>query len=131
MTMNESIRLAKGQVVYVNLPKKMYFKNTPFSNESADVRIQIGQVLKRTIANKEKYIEVVAQEIRKTLHYDGDITKEVVDMLNSLKVNFFTDEEFDTSVFEGEYKILEHKEHGIYCEKIDDPKVKVFVKNEE
>jgi hypothetical protein len=48
-----------------------------------------------------------------------------------LNVNFSSDEEFDTSVFEGEYKILEHKEDGVYCAKVDDPEVKVFVKDEE
>ncbi len=101
------IRLEKGMKVYDDIPEKFVYRNTPFSAKLAHHDIRIGQKLfKDGPHEKSKLIGELTQHIKNYLHCD-DINKENVEILvNSLNLSFAF-EEFDTSVFVGEYRVTQ------------------------
>ena len=139
------IQLESGMTVYAYFPAKFRFSNTPFSNKPTHGDICIGRVLHKNVPKKSKLIEDLSKKISNALKIDIDVDLTKVEaFVDSLNLDF-SPEEFDTSVFEGEYRVYHVESNGggidahtsslvpqhypdgwhVYCEKVDNPEIRV------
>ncbi len=136
------IRLEKGMRIYADIPESCYFENMPFSDKICHTDITIGNVYHRqTEVSKKELVSSVFNKIK----YLIPVTEEQVSgFVESLNLDF-SKKSFDTSVFEGEYEVTRAERNGggsqlamcgrgldtypdgwhVYCQKVNDPDVKV------
>ena len=130
---NDIFRLEKGMNVYAFVPEKFVFVNSPFSEKLNEHAICIGLPLKKRVPNKDEMIIQIQQLLGTHMHLETS-TEQVERFIESLNLNFSV-EEFDTSVFMGEYRVYKAAWNGgkhdgpdgwhVYCHKVDDPNVAI------
>ena len=142
------IRLEKGIDIYALIPEKFSrCSSAPFSSKLIEMPIQIGEILHKNLffhENKENLIKWVEEKIQSVIKSEVVTTEKVASFIDSLGLNF-SPEEFDTSIFIGDYRIYDTTpssglcnhadipEHvrkrndslHIYCEKVDNPDIRI------
>ena len=130
---NDIFRLEKGMNVYAFVPEKFVFVNTPFSEKLNEHAICIGLPLKKRVPNKDEMIIEIQKLLGTHMHLELS-DKQIENFIESLNLNFNA-EEFDTSVFLGEYRVYKAEWNGgkhdgpdgwhVYCHKVDDPNIAI------
>jgi hypothetical protein len=113
LQVGDVFKVPKGFMVYMDVPERFAYANTPFSMEMAeDKEISIGEVLKAMPAKDE--LRVIIANFKESLdnfglHIPQEEIKAFLDKAIS-KVNLPA--EFDTSTMIGEYVVIEAKSDG-------------------
>ena len=133
LQMNDIFRLEEGMKVLAFVPEKYVFVNAPFSEKLHEHTICIGQSLRKRIPNKDEMIIEIQKLLGTHMHLELS-DKQIENFIESLNLNFSA-EEFDTSVFLGEYRVYKAEWNGgkhdgpdgwhVYCHKVDDPNVAI------
>lgn len=134
----DQIRLEKGMEVYAKIPDRFRYCNQPFSSISSNFDIKIGEIYRKEAPSKEALIE----KIMCSLTYIEVTEEQVTAFVDSLSLNY-NSEEFDTSLYAGEYVVDSTSLCGggtqgtpsgtetfpdgwcVFCSKIDDPSIQV------
>lgn len=139
------VRLEKGMSVYTFIPEKFSRCScSPFSNKRISMPIEIGEILsKHFLFDKDEFREMITEKIQSLIKSDTVTDEAVANFIESLNLDF-SHEEFDTSIFAGEYIVCNVTFGGngsdksdfrdfqtysgwkIYCEKIDNPDIRVY-----
>lgn len=127
LKIGDVIRLGKGMQIGVAVPKR--FCVPSFSDELYTTHLQIGTVLHGKTPDKNVLIGKTTQLLRTLLDEKVNESK-VSAFLDTLSLEFAPDS-FDTSVFEGVYRVyeqffVESNRVSMWCEKLDAPEVRVF-----
>ena len=103
------IKLEKGMNVYANMPDKFIYRNRTFSDNISHVKITIGKKYVRT----PETLETVEKEVEKALATLGisNVEEQIRRFVKSLNLDMSV-EEYDTSVFEGEYVVARTTNEG-------------------
>ena len=130
---NDIFRLEEGMKVYAFVPEKFVFVNAPFSEKLQEHAICIGHPLSKRIPNKDEIIVEILRLLGTHMHLALS-HEQIENFIESLDLNFDA-EEFDTSVFLGEYRVYKAEWNGgkhdgpdgwhVYCHKVDDPNVAI------
>jgi len=137
LSQGDFIRLEKGMTIVAFVPKKFFCSTVDrdwFSEDMAYRIIKIGEVYKKE-PNRSEFKVKIEESIKRILGYEGNISDNVDSLIESLNLNFET-EEFDTAIFEGVYRIYEIKYEparqyqpcmwAVYAEKVDNPELKIW-----
>ena len=122
-------RLEKGMNVYAFIPEKFSrCALSPFSNQLTSIPITIGEVLyKQFFLTKEALVEMISEQIKSLIKSDTVTHEKVSDFITSLDLDFSA-EQFDTSIFVGQYRVYKVEHNAgwhVYCEKNDNSDVRV------
>ena len=127
LKIGDVIRMDKGMEIGAAIPKR--FCISSFSDELYTTRFRIGTVLHGKMPDKNVLIGRTTQLLRTLLDEKVDESK-VSAFLDTLSLDF-TQDGFDTTVFEGVYQVVEQfwvesNCVSVWCQKLDDPEVRVF-----
>jgi len=125
------IRLEKEMRVCTAIAEKfLRCCNAPFSDKKIEVVINIGEVRHKLLPyNKENLSMRITEKIKEVISSNLVTKEKVSNFINSLGLDF-SPEEFDTSVYAGEYRVyktrLIKQDFGpdiwqVYCKKISPP----------
>ena len=130
---DDIFQLEKGMNIYAFVPEKFIFVNAPFSEKFHEHAICVGQFLRKRIPDKDKMIDEIQKLLDTHMHLELS-DEQIESFIESLNLNFGA-EEFDTSVFLGEYRVYKAEYNGgkhhapdgwhVYCYKVDDPNVAI------
>lgn len=95
------IRLVRGMKVYAKMPDKFRYQNAPFSDEITKSDIVIGKIYRREEVSKDSVIEEVGDRLE---HVVPATYEQVKDFVESLGLDYEA-QEFDASIYEGEYMV--------------------------
>lgn len=95
------IRLEKGMKVYTMIPEKFCCSNAPFGETLTRKDIVIGKTYRKEAVSKDTVVEAVRNRIE---HVIPTTYEQVRDFVESLGLNYEA-EEFDASIYEGEYVV--------------------------
>ena len=133
LQVNDIFRLEEGMKVLAFVPEKFVYVNAPFSEKLHEHTICIGQPLRKRIPNKDEMIIEIQRLLDTHMHLELS-DKQIENFIESLNLNFSA-EEFDTSVFLGEYRVYKAEWNGgkhdgpdgwhVYCHKVDNPNVAI------
>ena len=129
LKIGDVVRLEQGIRIGASVPRRFCVQSFSM-NELYTARFQIGDKLYKKLQNRNETVHKVATTLSTLL--EEQVNEEAVsDFLDTLGLDF-SPETFDTSVFAGVYRVYEiyhidAKMVSVWCEKVDDPEVKVFV----
>ena len=133
LQVNDIFRLKEGMKVHAYVPEKFVYVNAPFSEKLQEHAICIGRPLIKRIPNKAEIINEIQKLLGTHIHLELS-DKQIENFIESLNLNFSA-EEFDTSVFLGEYRVYKAEWNGgkhdgpdgwhVYCHKVDEPNVAI------
>lgn len=133
LQVNDIFRLKEGMKVLAFVPEKFVFVNAPFSEKLHEHAIFVGKSLRKRIPNKDEMIIEIQNLLGSHMHLELS-DEQIENFIESLNLNFNA-EEFDTSVFLGEYRVYKAEWNGgkhdgpdgwhVYCHKVDDPNVAI------
>lgn len=126
LEVGDIIQLENGMTVYAAIPEKFLHHDAPFSEERLECPIEIGKVYRKSVPDKERFVEQLWLGIRKKL-LGADVKREAVaSFVDSLGLNF-SPEEFNSSGLAGVYRVYKSSYNGLLvcCEKIDNPEIRV------
>lgn len=128
---NDIFRLEEGMKVYAFVPEKFVFVNAPFSEKLHEHAICIGSPLTKRVPDKDELISGIQKQLGTHMHLHLS-SEQIERFIESLNLNFGS-EEFDTSVFLGEYRVYTAAWNGgthdgadawhVYCHKVNNPNV--------
>jgi len=128
LEIGDVIRLEQGMRIGASVPRRFCVQS--FSDELYTARFQIGDKLYKKMQDRNEVVRKVNTALS-TLLEEKVNEQEVSDFLDTLGLDF-SPETFDTSVFAGVYRVFEiykidTNRVSIWCERMDNPKVQVFV----
>ena len=133
LQVNDIFQLKEGMKVQAYVPEKFVYVNAPFSEKLQEHAICIGHPLIKRVPNKAEIINEIQKLLGTHIHLELS-DKQIENFIDSLNLNFSA-EEFDTSVFLGEYRVYKAEWNGgkhdgpdgwhVYCHKVDDPNVAI------
>lgn len=127
------IQLEPGMEVYTYIPSMFLLYGAFFDTKPSHTKVTIGEIFK----NVPESVQFLTDEIFKKIHPILPVTKDqITNFINTL--NFDDEiEELDTSIYAGEYKVIEAFFDGgskcfdlpdgwhVFCQKVNDPLVQV------
>ena len=105
---NDVINLEKGTRVYAKIPEKFVFENRRASNNLTKTEITIGEVYNNKV-NINKIMERILERIKDSFMYEigMNINQQKAEDFITSSLNSYKFETFDTSMFIGEYCVIE------------------------
>jgi hypothetical protein len=128
------IRLEENMTVYASIPAKFVYRNAPFSAALTEHTIKIGRMYRKQVPRKVELVEKLTEELQRCLRYEGINETKVAAFVDELGLDFSI-EDFDTTIFIGDYRVYHTCWDGgsgdfpdgwhVYAEKLDNPEVRV------
>lgn len=106
-------KIKKGMRVYTDIPSKYVLENCRNSNRKTATDITVGEILTSTASDKTKDLIYIRNDIINVFNKHGlKIHEETVnDFLKGLNISL-KEEQFNTSIFTGEYVVTHTESSG-------------------